>query len=127
MCILSVPVPHNLKNGQIKRTTKLTRDAYLQVLKDAGIESGNEFKCVWFGSTSMAAWQQGNIGGQVCFSPLVQEGLFPERVPIFNIESACATGSMALNGAWKDIQSGFSDISIAIGVDKYFIPMSIPS
>ncbi len=105
-----------------KTYKQLTRDAYLQVLKDAGIESGNEFKCVWFGSTSMAAWQQGNIGGQVCFSPLVQEGLFPERVPIFNIESACATGSMALNGAWKDIQSGFSDISIAIGVDKIFHP-----
>jgi acetyl-CoA acetyltransferase len=53
-------------------------------------------------------------------SPLVEEGLFPERVPLINVEGACATASMAFHGAWKDILSGQCDVSLAIGVDKFY-------
>jgi len=48
--------------------------------------------------------------------------LFPERVPIINVEGACATSSMALHGACKDILSGQCDMSLAIGVEKVFDP-----
>jgi acetyl-CoA acetyltransferase len=52
----------------------------------------------------------------------VREGLFPERVPVINVEGGCATGSMAFNGACKDIMSGTADVSLALGVEKTYFP-----
>ena len=101
---------------------ELTRDAYLKVLKDAKMENGDEIQFAWFGNCFMGFREQMNIRGQVCFIPLVREGLFPERVPLINVEGACATASMALNGACKDILSGQSEVSLAVGVEKIFDP-----
>lgn len=100
----------------------LTREAYLEVLQDAGLDDGGPIESAWFGNCGMWTDQQGSIRGQVCFTPLVREGLFPERVPMINVEGGCATASMALNGAWKDIASGQADVSLAIGVEKTFFP-----
>ena len=104
----------------------LTRDAYLAVLADAGLDSGDRIGNAWFGNCGMAQWGQGNIRGQVCFTPLVREGLFPERVGMTNVEGGCATASMALHGAWKDVLSGTADLSLAMGVEKTFVPESVP-
>jgi acetyl-CoA acetyltransferase len=41
-----------------------------------------------------------------------------QRVPVTNVESACATGSVALHGAIKDIRSGETDVALAVGVEK---------
>lgn len=109
-----------------KTFKELTREAYLEVLKDAKMENGNEIQFGWFGNCWMGNWGQMNIRGQVCFTPLVREGLFPERVPIINVEGACATASMAFHGAWKDILSGQCDVSLAIGVEKIFDPKVDP-
>lgn len=106
---------------------QLTRDAYLGVLQDAAMSDGGEIQFAWFGNCGMAGWGQPNIGGQVCFSPLVKEKLFPERVPMINVEGACATASMAFHGAWKDILSGQCEVSLAIGVEKTFHPDADPS
>lgn len=104
----------------------LTREAYLAVLADAGFSDGAQIGNAWFGNCGMAQWGQGNIRGQVCFTPLVREGLFPERVGMTNVEGGCATASMALHGAWKDVLSGTADLSLAIGVEKTFVPDSVP-
>ncbi|MDA0821265.1 MAG: thiolase family protein [Proteobacteria bacterium] len=104
-------------------TTKdLAREAYENVLKDAGFADGDRIESSWFGNCGMWTDQQGSIRGQVCFTPLVREGLFPARVPMTNVEGGCATASLALNGAWKDILSGQSEISIAMGLEKTFYP-----
>lgn len=100
----------------------LTREVVLGVLKDAGGLDGARIDSGWFGNCGMWLEGQGSIRGQVCLSPLVGEGLFPERVPVTNVEGGCASGSLALNGAWKDVVSGSADISIAIGVEKTFYP-----
>ena len=100
----------------------LTRDTYLGVLADAGLETGRDIQFAWFGNCSMGNWGQTNIRGQVCFAPLVKDDLFPERVPMINVEGACATASMAFHGAWKDILSGQCDLSLAVGVEKIFNP-----
>lgn len=101
----------------------LTREAYEGVLADAGMENGDDIEFGWFGNCGMWLHQdQGSIRGQVCFTPLVNEGRFPARVPMVNVEGACATASMALHGAWKDILSGQTDVSIAMGVEKIWIP-----
>jgi acetyl-CoA acetyltransferase len=100
----------------------LTREAYLGVLSDAGMPDGSDIEFGWFGNCGMWTWGQPNIRGQVCFTPLVDEGLFPKRVPIINVEGGCATASMAMHGAFKDILSGQTHLSLAIGVEKTFIP-----
>ncbi len=100
----------------------LTREAYLQVLVDAGMDDGGAIEQGWFGNCGMGSFGQGNIRGQVCFTPLVREGRFPERVPMINVEGGCATASMAFHGAWKDVLSGQSALSLAIGVEKTFVP-----
>ncbi|OKO81306.1 thiolase family protein [Bradyrhizobium sp. AS23.2] len=101
---------------------ELAREAYLGVLLDAGIEDGRDIAMAWFGNCGMGSFGQRNIRGQICFSPLVREKLFPERVPMMNVEGGCATASQAFHGAWKDIASGDSQLSLAIGVEKTFIP-----
>ena len=100
----------------------LTREAYLGVLADAGFDDGGAIEQAWFGNCGMGSFGQNNIRGQVCFTPLVREGLFPERVPMINVEGGCATASMAFHGAWKDILSGQAEVSLAIGVEKTFFP-----
>ena len=101
----------------------LTREAYLGVLNDIGWKNGDEIQSGWFGNVFMGAlWGQASIRGQVCMNPLVKEKLFPERVPIINVEGACGSGGMAFSGAWKDILSGQAEVSFAIGVEKLFNP-----
>jgi acetyl-CoA acetyltransferase len=100
----------------------LSREAYLEVLADAGLADGDAIEQAWFGNCGMGSFGQRNIRGQVCFTPLVREGLFPERVPMINVEGGCATASMALHGAYKDILSGQVDMALAIGVEKTFFP-----
>jgi len=100
----------------------LAREAYVAVLADAGLQKGELIEQAWFGNCGMGAWGQMGIRGQVCFTPLVEEGLFPERVPMVNVESGCATASQAFHGAWKDILSGECEVSLAIGVEKLYSP-----
>ena len=106
-----------------KSMKALTRDTYLGVLADAGMVDGRDIEFAWYGSCAMGTlWDQDIIRGHVSMMPLVEEGLFPERVPIVNVEGACATASMAFHTAWKDILSGQSEVSLAMGVDKFYHP-----
>ena len=100
----------------------LTREAYLGAIADAGIEKGEGIEFAYFTNCGMWVDNQACIRGQVCFTPLVREGLFPERVPMINVEGGCASGQMALHSAWKDILSGQSEMTLAIGVEKLYNP-----
>ena len=100
----------------------LTREAYLGALADAGLSDGGDIEFAWFGNCGMGTFGQACVRGQVCLTPLVRDGLFPARVPLINVEGGCATASMALHGAWKDVMAGQSQLSLAIGVEKTFFP-----
>lgn len=99
----------------------LVREAYLGVLKDAGLDGG-AIGHVWFSNMMLDFWGQPNVRGQVCVLPLVEEGLLPRGVATTNVEAACASGSLAFNGAWKDILAGECELSLAIGVEKMHDP-----
>jgi acetyl-CoA acetyltransferase len=103
---------------------ELTRQAYLELLADCGLGAGSTrlIEQAWFGNCGMGQWGQGGIRGQVAFTPLVEEGLFPERVPMINVEGGCATASFAFHGACKDILSGQAQVSLALGVEKLVSP-----
>ena len=107
-----------------KSTRDLAREAYCAALADAGLETGDAIEMGWFSNCGMWVDGQASIRGQVLFTPLVREGLFPERVPMINVEGGCASAQMALHGAWKDILSGQSEVSLAIGVEKLFNPQA---
>ena len=104
----------------------LSRMAYLDALADCGLAQskggGDLIEQAWFGNCGMGQWGQGGIRGQVAFTPLVEEGLFPERVPMINVEGGCATAAFAFHGAWKDVLSGECEVSLAIGVEKLVSP-----
>ena len=102
----------------------LTRHAYQDLLADCGLDAGSArlIEQAWFGNCGMGQWGQGGIRGQVAFTPLVEEGLFPERVPMINVEGGCATASFAFHGAYKDILSGQAEVSLALGVEKLVSP-----
>ena len=96
----------------------LTREAYLGVLADAGMGDGAEIDLAWFGNCTMHMDRQANSRGQVCMAPLVGEGLFPERVPLVNVENACATTASALAAATFAVRGGASRLGLVIGVEK---------
>jgi acetyl-CoA acyltransferase len=108
---------HTIKFGKyLDRTIKdLTADAVLGVLKDASLAK-TDLQSAWFANS---AWgdtsYQHCIRGQVALRPLGITGL-----PITNVENACAGGSTAFHGAWKDVAGGFCDISLAVGAEKIY-------
>ena len=99
----------------------LVRDAYVGALADARLDP-NAIGHVWFSNMLLDFWGQPNVKGQVCLLPLVRERLLPAGVATSNVEGACASGSMAFNGAWKDILSGQCEVSLAIGMEKMYAP-----
>ena len=101
---------------------QLARQVYLDVLTDAGWVTGDDIDIAYFGNCGMWVVGQGSVRGQVCFTPLVADGLFPERVPMVNVEGACATASMVLHMAARDVLSGQSRVALAVGVEKTFYP-----
>lgn len=101
---------------------ELTRETVVGALHDVGWERGDQIDFAYFGNCAMHGVKQGTIRGQACTVELVDDGLLPRRMPIINVEGGCATGSMALHSAFKDIGSGQSETVLAIGVEKLFIP-----
>jgi|GEM_PF-1394896 len=104
-----------------KSGKELTRDALVGVLQDAGLDGAGVVESTYFSNCGMGLiWDQDMVRGHCMFAPRVEEGLFPERVPIVNVEGGCASGSMAFHLAWKDILSGVHDVSLAMGMDKIY-------
>lgn len=99
----------------------LTREAVLGVIADAGL-SGEAIESIAFGNVLMDYFGQHSTRGHFCLIPLEIEGVLRRRVPIVNLEGGCATGSMALQAAIKDVRSGETEISMAVGVEKTFRP-----
>jgi acetyl-CoA acetyltransferase len=100
----------------------LAKDAVLGVLQDAGLADGSALGQAYFGNCLMHMIGQTMIRGQTCLSDLMEQGVLPKRLPIVNVEGACATGSLAFHLAWKDVLSGQTDLALAIGVEKLYDP-----
>lgn len=97
--------------------TELVREALLGALGDARLSDPDRIEGTWFSNTFMDFWGQRSVRGQAVLLPLMQEGVFPRGQQIVNVEDACASGSVAFNGAYSAIRAG-ADLSLAIGVEK---------
>jgi acetyl-CoA acetyltransferase len=86
-------------------------------LEDAGLLR-DQIGAVWFANSGWGRREgQDCIRGQVA---LRSAGI--ERIPIMNVENACAGGSSALHGAWLAVSSGSQECALAVGVEKTFHP-----
>jgi len=100
----------------------LADEAIRSAFADAELDRGVDLASAWFGNCAMGVFGQDNIRGQVCLDPLMRSGLLPQRLPIVNVEAGCATGSSAFHAAFKDVASGLSPLSLAVGVEKVLVP-----
>lgn len=76
----------------------------------------DEIEAAWFSNSGWGMREnQHCIRGQVALSA---NGL--DKIPIVNVENACAGGSTAFHGAWTAIKAGIYDCTLAIGVEKVY-------
>jgi len=102
------------KNFQ-KSIKQMTGESLQLVLDDCGL-AREDIQAAWFSNSGwgMSQFQHG-IRGQVALSA---NGL--EKVPIINVENACAGGSTALHSAWMSVKAGLYDCVLAIGTEKMY-------
>lgn len=87
----------------------LGREACHQALRDAGISPG-DIQAGYCGN-ALGSVIQGETGvGQ---NVLWEIGV--NKIPIVNIENACASGSTALREGWMAIAGGFYDMVMVVG------------
>lgn len=91
----------------------LTRDAVSAALSDAGCAIVDiEVAC-------FANAAQGGIEGQYMIpGQIALRAMGFEKLPIVNIENACASASSAFHLACMHLKAGEADVALAIGVDK---------
>ncbi len=93
----------------------LTGEALELVLKDCELGRG-DIQAAWFSNTGWGMYNfQHSIRGQVA---LTANGL--DKIPITNVENACAGASTALHGAWTAVKAGLYDCVLAIGAEKLY-------
>jgi acetyl-CoA acetyltransferase len=75
-----------------------------------------ELEAAWFSNSAWGMYQfQHSIRGQVALS-----ANNIDKIPIINVENACASGSTAFHSAWMAIKSGY-DCALAIGAEKIYL------
>ncbi len=100
----------------------LAREALEGALDDAALADGQAIGRAFFGSCLMHRTGQAMIRGQATLREPMADGLLARRMPILNVEGACATGSLALQAARTAVLAGETDLALAIGVEKMFRP-----
>lgn len=98
------------------RTLKsLTQEAVGIALKDAGLEA-RELEAAYFGTAATAVTVgQVMVPGQVA---LREMGI--GRIPVINVENACASAATAFQQACTMVTAGLYDVVLAIGSEKLY-------
>ena len=98
-----------------KSIKQLTGEVLESVLKDCeDYINSDEIEAAWFSNSGWGISDfQHCIRGQVA---LTANSI--DKIPIINVENACAGASTALHGAWTAIKAGLYDCALAIGVEK---------
>jgi acetyl-CoA acyltransferase len=91
----------------------LTQHAVRHALADAGAQLG-DIQAAYFGNTC-----QDILEGQIVVAgQIALRSMGFERIPMVNVENACATGATALHQAVMHVRSGAADVVLAVGVEK---------
>ena len=96
---------------------ELCGEAISEAMEDAGLSyegDKNAIGGVWYGNCAQGMLtSQHSIRGQV-----ILRRLGFARMPVINVENACATGTTALNQAVNHVLAGVSDVALAVGIEK---------
>lgn len=94
----------------------MTSEAVTTCLADAGATVA-DVEAIFFGNVGQGILEgQSGTPGQMALRPI---GF--ERVPMVNVENACASGSTALYLAYTQVKAGLADVALAVGVEKLSI------
>ncbi|HZR81586.1 MAG TPA: beta-ketoacyl synthase N-terminal-like domain-containing protein [Candidatus Binatia bacterium] len=102
----------------LERSMKsLAAEAITAALEDAGVPR-DDLEAAFVGNAV-----QGLISGQECVrGQVVLRECGIGRIPVINVENACASASTALHLAWQSVAGGFRDCALAVGMEKLFHP-----
>ena len=93
----------------------LGAEAINAALTDAGLDS-NKLQSAWVGNVGA-----GVISGQVCVpGQVILRDMGIGRIPVINVENACASSATAFQQACSMVTMGAYDIVLACGVEKLF-------
>lgn len=95
----------------------LATRAVTEALADAGIAAQDVGAIAFANAVQGAMEGQFGIRGQVALRDLPFDG-----VPIINVENACASATTALHVAMMQVQTGQTDIALAVGAEKMVHP-----
>jgi acetyl-CoA acetyltransferase len=93
----------------------MVRQATEAALNDAGLQK-DSIEAAFFGNASQGHMEgQQMIRGQIALRDM---GI--SRIPVVNIENACASGSSAFTLAVNHLKAGAGDIALAVGAEKMY-------
>ena len=93
----------------------LAGEAIREALADSGL-TGSDLQVAYMGNAAGGVVQgQEMISGQVALREL---GI--GKIPVINVENACATSSTAFNQACAMVTAGYYDIAVVCGFEKLF-------
>ena len=95
--------------------SSLAHEAIGEALKDASVEA-REIEAAWAGNAAAPL-----VTGQACIAgQAILRGMGIGRIPVVNVENACATASTAFQQACTMVTLGVYDVVLAFGVEKLF-------
>jgi len=93
----------------------LTRGSVEAALEDAGCQSG-DLEGAFFANAV-----QGHMEGQhIIRGQIALREMGIQRIPVVNVENACASASSAFNLAVNFLRAGAGDVALAVGAEKMF-------
>ena len=105
-----------------KTVRTMAKQAISLCLEDACINK-KDLQAGFFSNTFWGMFSgQHSIRGQVVFRDM---GI--DKIPVTNVENACAGASTALNLAFQGIRAGMFDLAIAVGSEKITDPDKMKS
>jgi acetyl-CoA C-acetyltransferase len=85
-------------------------EAALKCLDDAGVDKVD--------AVTIGCMSSGLFNGQEHLAGVITDYLGQRFVPAIRVESACASGGLAVKTAYMEVASGLADSALAIGVEK---------
>jgi len=100
-----------------KTVRSMAEEAIELVLKDASLNN-KDLQAAFYSNTFWGMFSnQHSIRGQV-----ILRGMGIDRIPVTNVENACAGASTALHLAYMGIRAGMFDVALALGSEKMSHP-----
>lgn len=101
-----------MKWGELweKSIRDLCVEAALNCLQDAGVDH--------IDAMTIGTMSSGLFTGQEHLASMIPDYLGQHFLPAVRVESACASGGLAVRTAFLEVASGMSDLVLAVGVEK---------